>query len=178
QSIANIAGNLPDKINAMLEPLIGVKDDMGEVNGLWDTMSGKLDGIISKIQQAAQAAASMMQGSGFAFAAAGSPASDMFGTSADWGGDLSAYQASMSQYFGIDGSHASGLDYVPFNGYRAILHRGERVLTAEENRGGTGSISVGEMHFHAAPGELATQTDQVRFVREVVIPELARYARG
>ena len=30
-----------------------------------------------------------------------------------------------------DGSHASGLDYVPFDGYRAILHRGETVLNAE-----------------------------------------------
>jgi hypothetical protein len=33
-----------------------------------------------------------------------------------------------------DGHHASGLDYVPHNGYRAVLHEGERVLTAEENR--------------------------------------------
>lgn len=33
----------------------------------------------------------------------------------------------------LDGSHADGLSYVPFDGYRAELHRGERVLTAEEN---------------------------------------------
>lgn len=33
----------------------------------------------------------------------------------------------------MDGSHADGLDYVPFNGYRAELHVGERVLTAAEN---------------------------------------------
>ena len=32
-----------------------------------------------------------------------------------------------------DGSHASGLDYVPFDGYIAELHRGERVLTAAQN---------------------------------------------
>lgn len=30
------------------------------------------------------------------------------------------------------GSHASGLDYVPFDGYRAVLHRGERIQTAAE----------------------------------------------
>lgn len=35
---------------------------------------------------------------------------------------------------GVDGSHAGGLDYVPFDGYVAELHRGEQVLTAEEAR--------------------------------------------
>jgi hypothetical protein len=36
--------------------------------------------------------------------------------------------------FSLDGSHALGLDYVPFNGYLAELHEGEGILTAEENR--------------------------------------------
>lgn len=30
-------------------------------------------------------------------------------------------------------SHAAGLDYVPYDNYTAVLHRGERVMTAEEN---------------------------------------------
>jgi phage-related minor tail protein len=34
----------------------------------------------------------------------------------------------------IDGSHENGLDYVPFNGYRAVLHEREGVLTASENK--------------------------------------------
>ena len=33
---------------------------------------------------------------------------------------------------GTDGSHAGGLDYVPFDGYIAELHRGEMVLTSAE----------------------------------------------
>lgn len=42
-------------------------------------------------------------------------------------------------------SHASGLDYVPYDGYPAILHRGERVLTQEEVRNGAGSGQFGNM---------------------------------
>jgi len=34
----------------------------------------------------------------------------------------------------VDGSHANGLSNVPFNGYIAELHKGERVLTANENK--------------------------------------------
>ena len=46
----------------------------------------------------------------------------------------------------VNGSHAGGLDYVPFDGYVAELHKGEQVLTAEEakdyKRGGGKSVSV------------------------------------
>lgn len=34
----------------------------------------------------------------------------------------------------VDGKHANGLDYVPYNGYIAELHEGERVLTKQQNR--------------------------------------------
>lgn len=48
----------------------------------------------------------------------------------------------------VNGSHANGLDYVPFDGYIAELHKGERVLTRQENeaysqgRTGTGGGDV------------------------------------
>ena len=37
-------------------------------------------------------------------------------------------------YEKVDGSNANGLNYVPFDGYISELHRGEAVLTAQENR--------------------------------------------
>lgn len=38
-----------------------------------------------------------------------------------------------------DGSHASGAWNIPYDNYRAVLHRGERVLTASQARRGTGT---------------------------------------
>lgn len=42
---------------------------------------------------------------------------------------LQAYIDSGGTTFAADGSHANGLDRVPFDGYRAILHKDEAVLT-------------------------------------------------
>lgn len=39
-------------------------------------------------------------------------------------------------------NHADGLSYVPYNGYPARLHEGERVLTASEARGYGQGVSV------------------------------------
>jgi hypothetical protein len=43
---------------------------------------------------------------------------------------------SIQNYLGkaVDGSNKNGLSFVPFDGYISELHRGERVLTAEENK--------------------------------------------
>ena len=42
----------------------------------------------------------------------------------------------------VSGSHANGLDYVPYDGYIAELHKGERVMTAEENQAYSGGSTV------------------------------------
>ena len=47
----------------------------------------------------------------------------------------------------IDGSHRSGLDYVPYDGYIAELHKGERVLTASE-ASGYGGTSIGNININ------------------------------
>jgi hypothetical protein len=39
-----------------------------------------------------------------------------------------------TSHSGVGGGFANGLSYVPYDGFPAILHEGERVLTAEENK--------------------------------------------
>ena len=34
--------------------------------------------------------------------------------------------------FNVDGSHKTGLDYVPYDDYVAVLHKGEMVLPADD----------------------------------------------
>jgi TP901 family phage tail tape measure protein len=51
---------------------------------------------------------------------------------------------------GVDGSHAGGLSNVPFDGYIAELHQGERVLTKSENKSlttgsGRAGVSIGTL---------------------------------
>jgi hypothetical protein len=43
-----------------------------------------------------------------------------------------------SKAWQADGSHAGGLNYVPFDGYKAVLHKGERVQTAAQASSGSG----------------------------------------
>lgn len=45
-------------------------------------------------------------------------------------GMIMALQAALDS---PDGSHAGGLDYVPYDGYRASVHRGEAIITAHGN---------------------------------------------
>lgn len=49
-------------------------------------------------------------------------------------GSADAMLARVASLAGVDGSHATGLDYVPFDGYVAQTHHGEGILTAEENK--------------------------------------------
>lgn len=67
---------------------------------------------------------------------------------------------------GNDGNHYNGLDNVPYDGYVARLHKGERILTAEENArynsNTDNSIQVTQNIYtdNASPYEIAKATKQ------------------
>lgn len=68
----------------------------------------------------------------------------------------------------VKGRHANGLDYVPYNGYIAELHKGERVLTAQENkeynegRRGQGGDTFNFYNTKPEPYEYARQMKRAR----------------
>ncbi len=86
--------------------------DVGErlFNALWDGLKSVWEGIVSWVSE-----------------------------KVSWLADKLAFwrsgKSQMSEGDDIDGSHATGLSYVPYDGYVAELHEGERVLTADEARG-------------------------------------------
>ena len=63
-----------------------------------------------------------------------------------------------------DGSYANGLSYVPYNGFIAQLHEGERILTKEENREySSGSNGSGGDTFNF----YNTQPDPYEYARQM-----------
>lgn len=105
------------------------------------------------------------------------------GISSAWGGLVSWFNGLWNSLFGnrsvnvavnyhggTGGSFAKGLTYVPYDGFIAELHRGERVLTAKENReyydtksdnSNTGGITIIQniQSVPQTPVELAAATE-------------------
>lgn len=66
-----------------------------------------------------------------------------------------------------DGSHADGLSYVPYDGYIAELHEGERVLTKQQNKDynkgtGTGGDTYNFYNTQPNPYEYARQMKKAK----------------
>lgn len=91
-----------------------------------------------------------------------------------WGNVTSAPQYSASRGQGRQTSHAGGLSRVPYDGYSASLHRGERVLTARENKsyssgkGGGNTYNFGGIHINGS-GSTEKDADKLfdLFVKKV-----------
>jgi TP901 family phage tail tape measure protein len=77
----------------------------------------------------------------------------------------------------VNGSHANGLSYVPFDGYIAELHEGERVLTKQENQsysGGSGSSGSGDTFiFYNTEPDPYTYARQMKKAKRELLGGLA-----
>lgn len=111
-----------------------IQDALGQ--GLYDILSGNFDNIGKSFgnmlnRMLAEATAAQLSralfGNDFA---KGGGLGGLLGDGLKWRGNL------------FIPSHADGLDYVPYDGYIAKLHRGERVQTAAEARNAGPSIVI------------------------------------
>ena len=118
--------NLPGKIWGIIQKIPGKVRQVGAdlkqagkdiFNSLWDGIKSIGESILGWVGDFASSIGDFVSGivSGFRDIVSGA-------------NDAKAASAS------VDGSHANGLAYVPFDGYIAELHKGERVLTAKENQ--------------------------------------------
>jgi lambda family phage tail tape measure protein len=73
----------------------------------------------------------------------------MFSSGGYWGGGSSS-----SGLFAGTGTYANGIDYVPYDGFPAVLHEGEKVTSRQDvRRGGDGTvIHMGDMHITVGAG--------------------------
>lgn len=74
-----------------------------------------------------------------------------------WKKSQSKMKSGNSKNDDVDGSHANGLSFVPFDGYKALLHRGERVLTAKENAAYNSSSYSSNVPVNIQMGNIVVQ---------------------
>lgn len=163
--IKRIVSTSMDIIKGIIDVVMGIIQ--GDWSKVWNGMKTILEGAFNLIKYALKISLdgliSIMQGASSLFRSAGramfeavwdgmkgiwSSISNWVSDKVSWLVDKLAFwrksereMSTSSNNTRYDGSHASGLAYVPFDGYTAQLHKGERVLTAEENKGlGKGDI--------------------------------------
>lgn len=135
QPLAEAATGVHDQLNALLEEYTKSVEGMDQSEEAVAAAKATLDGLIFGIDQNTSGVLSSLD----------VLTSEMQSKlQADFSDFVLTIQAVVGLSDTTDGSHRSGLDYVPFDGYMAQLHAGERVLTASEasayrngNRGGS-----------------------------------------
>ena len=166
QSIWNVAVSFFQTVFNLITGVFSTIDAVlsGDFQGAWESIQGIFEGVFDFFSTVGQNVVEGIKG----------------GIAAVWGGLVSFVQglwdgiksifvinaSDVKNNTGSDGSHAGGMDYVPYNNYVANLHRGEMVLTADEAdsyRRGKGSNSGFTLtqNIYAAkqtPVELAAST--------------------
>lgn len=132
QSIWNVAASFFQTVFDLITGVFSTIDAVlsGDFQGAWESIQGIFEGVFGFFSTVGQNAVEGIKG----------------GIAAVWNGLVSFVQglwdgiksifvinaSDVKNNTGSDGSHAGGMDYVPYNNYVANLHRGEMVLTADE----------------------------------------------
>lgn len=127
---ALLRGDIGDVLSGVLNLVVTI------LNGIVTTVGNILQSIINNIFAAYNdffnAGRSIFQGLFDGIAGVWSSIYNWVVEKVNWLSDRLSFWNSSQSKMRANGSHATGLEYVPFDGYRAILHKGERVLTAEQ----------------------------------------------
>lgn len=127
---ALLRGDIGDVLSGVLNLVVII------LNGIVTTVGNILQSIINRIFAAENdffnAGRSIFQGLFDGIAGVWSSIYNWVVEKVNWLSDRLSFWNSSQSKMRANGSHATGLEYVPFDGYRAILHKGERVLTAEQ----------------------------------------------
>lgn len=132
QSIWNVAVSFFQTVFDLITGVFSTIDAVlsGDFQGAWESIQGIFEGVFGFFSTVGQNVVEGIKG----------------GIAAVWNGLVSFVQglwdgiksifvinaSDVKNNTGSDGSHAGGMDYVPYNNYVANLHRGEMVLTADE----------------------------------------------
>lgn len=125
-TVVGIVTSLPSKVWGILSQIPAKVQQLGSqlrsigaaaFNALWDGIKSVGNSILGWV-------------SGFA----SSIRSFISGIIEGFNNVVGSANSAKSAAASVKGRHANGLDYVPYNGYIAELHKGERVLTAQENK--------------------------------------------
>ena len=166
QSIWNVAVSFFQTVFDLITGVFSTIDAVlsGDFQSAWESIQGIFEGVFGFFSTVGQNAVEGIKG----------------GIAAVWGGLVSFVQglwdgiksifvinaSDVKNNTGSDGSHAGGMDYVPYNDYVANLHRGEMVLTADEadsyrrGKGSSNGFTLTQNIYAAkqTPVELAAST--------------------
>lgn len=121
----------PDEINKLSSEYSKAVSDMETANSKIAEINAQMDATKTEIATTEKAVQSVASELGVTASGVGASGDGIVSALRNVADEINGISFSTGE---SDGSHAIGLDYVPYDEYSALLHRGEMVLTASQAR--------------------------------------------